>query len=138
AAQLPTPTMATRTEPMTGCSLLGGSLCGGVDRSVRVRAALGGDELVEPPHLPLHGFQTVPLQFEGVVVHPFRGAPSGARTEGVRALLQAPTAPFEDAQPNGRVGAAEEREPDAEGVVVPFLGPAGAHQLREVVLAVRG
>src|SRR5258706_11721855 len=124
---------------MAGALLLGNlldSLCGGCC------AALGGDQLAEPPDLAFYRFQAVPLKFEGVTVDPLPGAARGAATvqtrHGVGALFQATAPTFENPQPNCRVRPAEEREPDTETVVLPLLGTARAHQLGEVVLAVGG
>src|SRR5512134_1499478 len=85
-AQLPTPTIATRTEPI-GLSLTSLGIRGdGAPVSCAVccvlvvvvlvhggrRAGcgpLGLDELGEPPHLPLDGLHAVALELRGVAVH---------------------------------------------------------------------
>ena len=99
--------------------------------------ALALDQLVEPADLALDGLEPVPLQLEGVAVDPLAGA-GQRRAEAVEALLEPRPAALEDAQPGGGVGAGEEREVDAEVLVLPG-GRAGlGEQLLEVLLALGG
>src|SRR3954451_11693302 len=159
-AQLPTPTIATRTEPIRlsprrlHCSLkldpwLDPCLVSRVGRGRRCRRprirpgvllvvpALGVDQLREPPDLPLDGLHAVPLELHGVAVH----LPLGALElvlHPVEALLQAAATPFQDAQPRLDVRAAEEREPYVEGVVLPGCRPHVGHQALEPLVTGRG
>src|SRR5262249_1333164 len=101
------------------------------------RGALGVDELVEPTHLALDRLEAVTLKLEGVAVESLASA--GQRETDAFAALLEPAAPsLEDPQPGLRVGAPEEREVDAEVVVLP-RGRAGFGEERlEVLLPVRG
>src|SRR5689334_2876525 len=121
-AQFPTPTMATRTEPIRLPSFP-------VFRSLRDRPGaardglrvVGGlrlpvdpfvvDELGQPAHLVLDRLQPVALELERVAVEPLARAGERA-AHAVEALLQPTAATLEDAQPVLRADRAEEREVD--------------------------
>ena len=96
--------------------------------------ALGGDQLVEPPHLPLAGVEAELVELAGVVVDLLAGADEGG-PQSLAPLLDGPPAALEDAHPRLRRGAGEEREVDAEAFVVPRLRPALGQHLGEPVLA---
>src|SRR6478672_2352415 len=129
-AQLPTPTIATRTEPIgrsfprsllaesllvvgRGAGWSGDGWVGGVPV-----AALGVDEVRQPADLPLHRLDAVALELRGVRVDLLLGQRELV-LDAVQTLLEAGAAPFEHAQPDLHVGATEEREPDVEVVVLP-------------------
>src|SRR6478672_9273177 len=129
-AQLPTPTIATRTEPIgrsfprsllaesllvvgRGAGWSGDGWVGGVPV-----AALGVDEVRQPADLPLYRLDAVALELRGVPVDLLLGQRELV-LDAVQTLLEAGTAPFEHAQPDLHVGATEEREPDVEVVVLP-------------------
>src|SRR4051794_34455143 len=112
AAQLPTPTMATRTEPMGSPPLSDSSLSAdiwlcGMSRvgTTVVRLSLDVDQPVEPRELALDGLDAVPVQL--------RGVPVGAAVRGAHRVepLLKPRAPaLEDREPDVEGGAREERE----------------------------
>src|SRR5690606_14686313 len=120
-AQLPTPTIPTRTEPIGLSSLLCCGGLGGLTGLVGLLRAFGGllagvlcgDQLGEPAHLPLDGLQAVALELDGVPVDVALG-PVDLGLDPVEPLLQPRSPAFEDAQPAREVGAREEREPDVE------------------------
>ena len=62
----------------------------------------------------------------------------GWRTDAVRPLLEPAAATLEDAQAHLGVGLAEEREVDAEVLVLPRGGPGLAEQVGEALLALGG
>ena len=99
--------------------------------------SFGGDQLVEPADLALHGLEAVALELEGVAVELLAGA--GDRGAGVRLALLEPAAPaLEDPQPDVGIGLGEEGEPDAEGFVVPRRRAALGELLLQPLLAVSG
>jgi hypothetical protein len=98
-------------------------------------ASFAVDQLVQPADLALGRLQAVPLQLEGVRVDPLRG-PAHRGPEVGQPFLHPGPAALEDAQPGGRIGPAEEREADAERVVLPRRRTGVVHRTREVVLAV--
>src|SRR5690625_3481330 len=99
-------------------------------------ALLGGDELVEPAHLPFGGFESVSLQFEPVGVESLGGAGEGL-TDAFAALFDPAAAGFEDAEPRRRISAGKEREVHSEERLVPGFGTGLRHELREVLFALR-
>src|SRR5688500_2049689 len=123
--------MATRTEPMEACSLpvrwtvqVGACGLGEALRLVGGRprrgclAALGLDELGEPPQLALDGLERVRRRLLGVAVDPGAGALQRA-AHALPPLLQPRPAALEDAHAHLGVGLAEEGEADPERLVVP-------------------
>ncbi|GMA87099.1 hypothetical protein GCM10025868_23490 [Angustibacter aerolatus] len=84
---------------------------GPVARSALIR-------LGQPAHLALHRLEAVLLQREGVLVGPLAAAGQRGR-DRLEALLETAAPALEDAQPDVGAGATEEREVDAEGVVLP-------------------
>ena len=158
---MPTPTIATRTEPIGIPSLSdfcltavrravhfwpltsggwttaarprsGWPLAGGA--GVVLAAALGVDEVREPPHLALDRLDAVALELHGVAVDLLLGHRQLA-LDPLEALLETGAPALEDAQPDLHVGAAEEREPDVEVVVLPRRGTDLHHQALELALS---
>ena len=141
-AQLPTPTIATRTEPI-GLPFLSASsvlrpvagLAGGCWRCRgcvgAAGAALGVDQVGEPPHLALDRLDAVPLELRGVPVDLLLGHRQLA-LDPVEPLLEPGAPALEDPQPDLHVGASEEREPDVEVVVLPRGGTDLGHQPLEL------
>jgi hypothetical protein len=97
----------------------------------------GGDELLEPSHLALHGFKTVALKLEGVAVEPLAGS-TQRRGDVFLTLLEPATPALEDAKSYRRIGLPEKGEPDAEAFVVPGGGTALGELLVQPFLAVGG
>src|SRR6266542_6730234 len=134
--------MATRTEPIRLLLFLfrgAGRVRGHVrwERLALVVAPLRRDQLIQPPHLALHGLQAVSLQFERVAVEPLPGA--GERgTYPFQALLQPAAPALEDAHPYCRVGPGEEREVDAEVLVLPRGRSGLGQQPLEMLLTLGG
>src|SRR6478736_4224707 len=102
---------------------------GGRGRRVSAVAALGPDQVREPPHLALDGLDAVALELGGVAVE--LGLHAG------EPLLQPRAATLEDVEPDLHVGGGEEREPDVEVVVLPCGGADLGHQSLEVLVAGR-
>ena len=99
--------------------------------------ALGGDQLVEPPHFPLARVEAELVELMGVVVD-LLPCPGEGCAQPFAALLDRPPAAFEDPHPRVGRGAGEEREVDAEAFVVPRLRSGLGQQLGEPLLAVCG
>src|SRR5580698_752431 len=157
--------MATRTEPMRIHSLscatqrwldddrrpaafCGFSAPGGYARTGNARAghgrsglgarlALGGNELVKPADFALDRFEPVPLEFKGVAVYSLAG-PGRRGPEPLKALLQPAAAALENPHPDIGLSQAEEREVDAEAVVLPGRRTRLGQQILESLLAFRG
>src|ERR671912_105569 len=135
--------MATRSDPI-GCLLVwsapGGSGVGTVGTVVRAVVtacagpALGADELVEPPDLALDGVEPVGVELERVGVEPLAG-PLHRAADPLEPLLEPRAPTLEDPQPDGGVGAREEREVHAERLVLPGGRPRLAEQVAEALLA---
>src|SRR6188472_3838847 len=122
-AQLPTPTMATRIDPMpdlpsfTACLRRFGrrrhSRCtsGGVFGVARaggpvVRTPFGVDEVGEPADLALHGLDRVTSQLAQVAV-----VAAGRVPLPLQALLEAAATALEDPEADVGAGPREERKP---------------------------
>src|SRR3954447_20664760 len=91
--------------------------------------ALGVDEIGEPPHLALDRLDRVTSQLAEIAVVAARGVRGPVET-----LLQPGPASLEDAEPDGGVGAGEEREPHVEVVVLPRGRAAVGDLLAEELL----
>src|SRR4051794_4973490 len=143
AAQLPTPTIATRTEPIAVFSSLVETKgnCSDVlrrpARSRRDAVPFGGDQLVEPSHLALHRLEPMLLELHRVAVELLPGA-----TERARDLLSSflePGAPaLEDLQPDVGVGLREESEAHPEALVLPRRRTTLGELLLQPLLALGG
>ena len=127
---MPTPTIATRTEPIgipSSCFCLV-AVSSVADRSFGRGAgepvadgsagALGVDQVGEPAHFALDRLDPVPLQLGGVPVDFLLGHRQLV-LHPVEPLLEPGTASLEHPQPDLHVGPAEEGEPDVEVVVLP-------------------
>src|SRR5262249_7585057 len=68
---------------------------------------LRGDQLVQPAHLALDRLQAVPLELQGVPVHPLPGARQPG-AEGLDPLFQPAAPALQDPEPDIRPGLAEE------------------------------
>src|SRR5690349_11218682 len=150
-AQLPTPTIPTRTEPMgLSLSVLGllaagrwcwsdrvlgaGAVGGPVGSAGMLVATFGPDEVGEPADLALHGLDAVALELPGVAVDLGLRAGQLVLDPG-EALLEPRAAPLQDTQADLHVGGGEEREPDVEVVVLPRSGADLRHQPLELLVA---
>src|SRR4051794_8196120 len=107
---------------------------GGGGLAVRAFAC---DQFLDPPDLALGRLEAVPGELLGVRVEPFPRA-GHARPDAVRTLLEPAATPLEDAQAHLGVGLPEEREVDAEVLVLPRRGAGLAEQVGEALLAVGG
>src|SRR5699024_2644586 len=133
--------MATRTaillSPMVGFSFF---LCGRRVERRRfgvvgpVRSGLGGDDLVEPAHFALAGFEAQLMELTGVAVDVTGSAADGI-AKALAALLHLPPPTLEDAHARLRRGAAEEGEVHAEAVVGVVLRTRVRDEFREALLA---
>src|SRR6478609_3707747 len=97
-------------------------------------AALVVDEVVEPADLALDLLEPVALQLEGVLVHADAGAGHGVLDE-LQALRHPGAPALQDPQPRLGVGLPEEREPEAEVLVLPRGGAGGGQHVLELLLA---
>src|SRR5690349_3309364 len=102
-----------------------------------VVTALGVDELREPADLPLDGLHAVTLELHRVAVHLLLGLLQLV-LDPVEPLLETAAPALQDPQPGADVGAAEEREPYVEVVVLPRGRPDVGHQPLELLVAGRG
>ena len=122
-----------------GCRGRGGGRCGGRvgQAGLLVVTALGVDQLREPPDLSLDGLHAVPLELHRVAVHLLLGLLQLV-LDPVEPLLEPAAPALQDPQPGADVGAAEEREPDVEVVVLPRGRSDVGHQPLELLDAGRG
>src|SRR6478736_337890 len=111
-AQLPTPTMATRSFAIF-ISLLGARGCRGRLVVAAIRGSFVFDELIEPCNLALNLLEPVSLKFCRVRVVAIALTASRLR-DLVEPLGQARAAPLKNAKASGRVRLAEERETHVE------------------------
>src|SRR5215218_580369 len=109
---------------------------GPVRRSVPL-AQLGVDQLVEPADLALDRVESVLLQLQRVAVELLPGAGQPG-PQAVAALLDPAPPALQDPQPDLGVGLGEEREVDAEALVVVRRRAGLGEQFGEPLLAVRG
>src|SRR5262249_15846296 len=153
--------MATRTEPISMCSLssnqqaladvaerrsgsavsgTASALVGGLGApapDLWVRPSFGSDQLIEPADVTLDRLQAVPLQLEGVTIDALPG-PGEPCPEGFDSFFHAGTPSFQDAEPDIRGGQAEEGEPYTEPVVLPRGWSGLGEQVLQVLFAVGG
>src|SRR3979411_186242 len=98
---------------------------------------LGGDQLVEPAHLPLARVQAELMQLPGVAVD-LCARLRQRGPEPLATLLARTPAALEDPHPGLGGSSREEGEVDAEALVVPGLGARLGEQLGQALLALRG
>jgi hypothetical protein len=96
-----------------------------------------GDQFVKPAHFTLTGFQTHPVQLQGVPVD----LVSGTRESGAKALppfLDPAPPALQDPHPDFSRCAGEERQVHAKTVVLPGLWSSIGEQGGKALLAVCG
>src|SRR5258708_19204768 len=112
--------MAPRTDPMRtapyllprdvstllasagGARLAGICVVPGRTGGRGARLSFRGNQLVEPAHFPFDRLQAVPLQLEGVAVHPLP-RPGQGSAEALQPLLEPAATALQDAEPDVRV-----------------------------------
>src|SRR5664279_3968073 len=81
------------------------------------------DQLVEPAHLALRGFEPELVELGGVPIQPF-GGPGDGRAQSFPPFLDPPSAALEDAHPRVGVRPGEERQMHAKPWSDQDCGPA--------------